>query len=182
MPHKADRFLKLDYLANGSAMQKQVYGVIKRHRLFEKLSGYKPLLAGTFPLDIAVAGSDLDVICTWQEAKLFKSDLHRHFASHTGFQLTETVIENEPTLIANFELDGWPVEVFGQAVPVTEQAAYRHMVVEDRLLQQHGAWFKAQIIALKQRGYKTEPAFGYMLQLPGNPYQALLNLYHKPGL
>ena len=48
------------------------------------------------------------------------------------------------------------------------------MLIEHRLLQERGEAFRRAIITLKQRGYKTEPAFAKALGLKGDPYLALL--------
>ena len=50
------------------------------------------------------------------------------------------------------------------------------MLVEDKLLAQHGEAFRQQIVSLKRQGYKTEPAFALALGLEGDPYLALLTL------
>ncbi|MGS2738129.1 DUF4269 domain-containing protein [Sinomicrobium sp. M5D2P17] len=76
-------------------------------------------------------------------------------------------------MIANFVADGFPIEIFGQNTPVTEQEAYIHMIAEDALLQTKGEEFRCDIIKLKSEGYKTEPAFGVLLKMP-DPYEALL--------
>ncbi|MNL87641.1 hypothetical protein D3C87_2168830 [compost metagenome] len=49
------------------------------------------------------------------------------------------------------------------------------MIIEHKILQSKGENFRLKIIKLKQKGYKTEPAFGFLLDLKGNPYQELLN-------
>ena len=52
------------------------------------------------------------------------------------------------------------------------------MLVESRILRLAGQNFKEQIVNLKQSGYKTEPAFGYLLHLE-EPYVDLLTLSQK---
>ena len=64
----------------------------------------------------------------------------------------------------------------GQACPVSQQRAYRHMVVEARLLELGGEPLQSAIIALKRSGLKTEPAFARCLGIHGDPYLALLAL------
>lgn len=171
------KFDDIDYLALGTNVQRQVYQLLTAHQVMQRLGAYQPMLAGTIPLDINVAGSDLDVICTYQGVELFMADVVQHFSVYEDFKITNTLIDGEQTVLANFNIEGWPVELFGQQVPVKQQAAYRHMVVEYYYLQQHGSAFRQQIIGLKQQGYKTEPAFAKLLNLPGDPYQALLLMY-----
>ncbi|HRF37192.1 MAG TPA: DUF4269 domain-containing protein, partial [Saprospiraceae bacterium] len=56
------------------------------------------------------------------------------------------------------------------------QNAYRHLLIEARLLEERGPEFRQQIIELKQQGVKTEPAFARLLGLEGDAYEALLRL------
>ena len=86
---------------------------------------------------------------------------------------TLTINEIEST-ICNFELEGFPIEIFGQNKPVAQQNAYLHMMAEYKIIQKKGEDFKQKIIDLKKKGIKTEPAFGMLLNLE-NPYQDLLN-------
>lgn len=50
------------------------------------------------------------------------------------------------------------------------------MLIEYKILEQQGEEFRKEILELKERGYKTEPAFALLLGLQGNPYEALLQL------
>jgi hypothetical protein len=50
------------------------------------------------------------------------------------------------------------------------------MIVEARLLAIFGPDFQSGIVALKERGIKTEPAFALALGLDGDPYRAVLEL------
>ena len=49
------------------------------------------------------------------------------------------------------------------------------MIIENEILKEQGEEFRKKIIELKIQGYKTEPAFAKLLQLSGNPYEAILN-------
>ena len=48
------------------------------------------------------------------------------------------------------------------------------MIIEYDLLNKYGETFRQQIIQLKRKGYKTEPAFCKALGIEGNPYLELL--------
>jgi hypothetical protein len=158
-------FDKIDYLAKGNSLQKRVYHILCKHHIFELLAHYNPLLAGTIPIDIAIDGSDLDIICCFQYKDEFKIHLEKHFSAYANFKLIDTVFNKQETILANFIIDNWEIE-----------AAYLHMIVEHQLLQQKGESFRQEIINLKKQGYKTEPAFAKALNLAGNPYEALLAL------
>lgn len=168
-------FTTLDYLNSGSPIQRQVFDLLMRHKIFERLSQFTPILAGTFPIDIAIENSDLDVLCCWKNRQEFVDCLHREFGTAMGFDLRQTTIGAHPTVIANLTIDSFDFEVFGQCVPVTEQNAYRHLIIEHAILEKRGVAFKNEIIRLKKSGIKTEPAFAQLLGLSGDSYEALLN-------
>jgi len=139
------------------------------------LSRYKPVLAGTIPLDIDIEGSDLDVICEVYQHGEFREVLESAFGRFLDFSLVDEQVQGLPTTICRFTFDGFPVEIFGQALPVERQNAYLHMVVEYELLCLHQAAREA-IRALKRLGYKTEPAFAKHFGLLGDPYRVLLEM------
>jgi hypothetical protein len=162
------------YLQHGSVPQQQAFGLLRRHELLARLRSYDPVLVGTFPLNLTVPGSDLDIICEVPDMAMFRQTL-AVFAHYPGYAVwpANTL---EPALVASFQVEGLAVEVFGQAMPTACQNGYRHMVVEARLLAVGGVALRQQVLALKVSGVKTEPAFAQVLGLPGNPYYALLAL------
>ena len=72
-------FLTLDYLKNGSEIQKRIFEVLKNHQIFQKLNAYKPILAGTFPIGINIDGSDLDIILETRNLETLKKLLISEF-------------------------------------------------------------------------------------------------------
>lgn len=164
----------LTYLRHGSAPQRRAYAVLERYALLPRLAAHAPVLVGTFPLDLTVPGSDLDIICEVADWAAFERTL-ASFATYPRYGL-RWASTTEPALVASFELEGLPVELFGQALPTARQNGYRHLVVEARLLAVGGAPLRQAVLALKARGVKTEPAFAQVLGLSGNSYQALLAL------
>lgn len=82
---------------------------------------------------------------------------------------------NEDVLVASFIYKGFEFEIYGSHTPSTQQQAYRHMLIEYRLLSLASSSFRKRIIEMKQQGCKTEPAFGKLLGL-NEPYQDLLGL------
>ncbi|WP_294304593.1 DUF4269 domain-containing protein [uncultured Chryseobacterium sp.] len=165
-------FTTIGYLKAGTEKQQRAYEILTEYRIFEKLTGYTPILAGTIPIGIDIEGSDLDVICEMKnkiEFERFLTDIFSDF----NIKVESLEINGEDAVVSNFTLEEFPVEIFGQNKPVTGQNAYRHMIAEYRILQEKGEDFKNRIIALKKRGIKTEPAFGILLGLE-NPYEDLL--------
>lgn len=136
--------------------------------LLHVLAQFRPLIAGTFPLGIQVESSDLDVLCEVHDFARFTAVATGAFGHLDDFEV------HEPTI--NFTWHGTHVELFGQPLSVFEQHAFRHMVVEGRLLRLGGDALRERVMALKRAGVKTEPAFAEVLRLAGDPYDALLAL------
>ena len=168
-------FLKIDYLKVGNERQKAAYQLLIHYQIFKKLQDFDPILTGTIPINIDIAESDLDIICYWTNKVDFINQLIHAFAKELNFSLKEVVINNEQTVIANFWLDNFEIEIFGQNIPSLLQNAYKHMVIEYQILQKKGEHFRQQVIDLKRKGLKTEPAFAKLLGLEGNAYISLLS-------
>jgi len=166
------------YLQHGNARQQHTLAVLQRLALWPTLHAFGPVLTGTIPLDIDVAGSDADVVCEVQPANwpAFVALVRGHYGHLPGFRLAERRIGGLDSVVASFSTDNLVVELFGQALPATQQQAYRHMLVEHAILEAGGEPWRRAVRALKQQGQKTEPAFASLLGLPGDPYQALLTL------
>ncbi|GAB3727215.1 DUF4269 domain-containing protein [Spirosoma lituiforme] len=167
-------FDTLDYLNEGNARQKQAYSILTNNKVMEKLDRFTPILVGTVPINIAIDSSDLDIICHWDDKRAFYSTVLNAFNQQTGFRIRDYRLHGTDCVVANFMIDTVEIEIFGQPIPTRQQLAYRHMLIEHRLLTEHGEAFRQQIIALKQQGYKTEPAFGKLLGFQTNPYEELL--------
>ncbi|MDT3404709.1 DUF4269 domain-containing protein [Mucilaginibacter terrae] len=170
------KFDNIAYLSTGTARQQQAYNVLVEHRIMELLLPYSSLLVGTIPINIDIEGSDLDVLCAYQNKKEFVNHLRAHFSTYPNFNLYETTITGNETIIANFMAYDFEVEIFGQQTPVKQQYGYLHMLIEHELLQRKGEAFRQEIISLKKQGLKTEPAFARALKLTGNPYEELLRI------
>ncbi|MBW5446522.1 DUF4269 domain-containing protein [Cohnella sp. CFH 77786] len=171
-------FTKIEYLNKGNSIQTAIYLLLVRHRLLDLLVDYNPVFVGTIPIGINVAGSDLDIICEVYDFERFEKDVTKLFSKYERFVLNSSQSSDASVLTANFDCEGWPVEIYGQSVPSTEQNGFKHMVIEDRLLRLFGTSFRNRIVSMKMAGLKTEPAFAQALNLPGDPYAALLELYH----
>lgn len=166
----------LSYLRAGTPRQRSTYAALIQLGVFSHLHHFTPLLAGTIPLNIDLPTSDLDIICEARDLNVFQQTLTHHYTHQQNFALRRKSIRQIDSLVANFNFGGFAVEIFGQPRPVCEQNAYRHMVVEARLLAAVPQARDA-IRALKAAGMKTEPAFARYFHLQGDPYQTLLELY-----
>ncbi|KQT20893.1 hypothetical protein ASG31_17090 [Chryseobacterium sp. Leaf404] len=165
-------FTKPDYLKTGNEKQKRVFEVLIKYRIFERLKGYYPILAGTIPIEIDIKGSDLDIICEVKDQVEFKNFLNKTF-SEFDLNIETIVINGTTSVVCNFKIEEFPVEIFGQNKQTTQQNAFLHMIAQHKILMEKGEEFKQKIIDLKKKGIKTEPAFGALLNLE-NPYEDLL--------
>ena len=170
------KFDSITYLATGNDRQKHAFIVIKDHLIFEILHQFDPILVGTIPLDIAIKNSDLDIICCYQDKKVFKDLLVKSFSQFKDFSVKEKMINGHEVVLARMIAGNWEIEIFGQEIPTREQAGYKHVLIENKLLIEYGEPFRKEIIKLKEQGYKTEPAFARLLKLTGDPYLELLKL------
>ncbi|WEK69782.1 MAG: DUF4269 domain-containing protein [Candidatus Chryseobacterium colombiense] len=170
-------FTTIDYLKEGNERQKKAYEVLLKYKIFEKLSNYSPLLAGTVPIGIDIEGSDLDIICEvdprFEEDFLDIIMFSKLIPGGGDVKVEYPILNGEKCITLNFILEDFPIEIFGQNKPSIDQNAYRHMITEHKILQEKGKDFKQKIIELKKKGIKTEPAFGMLLGLE-NPYEDLL--------
>ena len=130
---------------------------------------------GTIPIDIAIENSDLDIICYWKNKTDFIEKINFFFEKEARFTIREIFINDRDSVVANFKIENFEIEVFGQNIPTKDQNGYRHMLIENEILQSKGNDFRLEIIKLKQNGYKTEPAFAHLLGLKGDPYATLLD-------
>ncbi|WP_231459060.1 MULTISPECIES: DUF4269 domain-containing protein [unclassified Pedobacter] len=167
-------FLDITYLNAGNERQKKAYLILSKNNILEKLNRFAPILVGTIPINIDIEKSDLDIICCFIDKEEFKNHLVMLFQHEQGFIISENATFN--SIKANFFIDDFELEIFGQNIPTQQQNAYRHMLVEHKLLLEKGEDFRQQIIALRKQGYKTEPAFAKLLNLQGNAYEQLLKL------
>ena len=172
-----DRFLDPAYLARGNDRQRAAHRALADLRIFETLAPFRPLLSGTIPLAIDVAGSDLDVLCEVHDFDAFAEALGTAYGHAPDYTMSTVKPGRDgPYRTASFGHGGFVIEVFGQAIAVTRQGAYRHMVIQARLLDLGGDGLRREIVALRREGLKTEPAFARRLGVAGDPYIALLGL------
>lgn len=187
-PHiQLPNWFDASYLLAGTPYQQEVYALLLSSGVFETLREYSPCLAGTIPLQVDTPESDADIVCEVRNHKAFREHVVEQCSHHAAFPLTHSTAQGLTVTLASFILSdnilpSLTVEIFGQSLAVKKQNAYRHLVVEARLLRLLGEGLagekaKASIRRLKTQGLKTEPAFAQYFGIVGEPYQALLDLY-----
>jgi hypothetical protein len=147
--------------------------------VLDLLAGFDPRIAGTLPLGVSIAGSDIDILCHAPEPNDVADCLWQARERLPGLVLRRWISGGRP-LVATFAVDDWPVEVFASPVEVERQAGWRHFVVERRLLELAGEALRQRVLGLRRAGARTEPAFAAALCLQGDPYAALYRLSRVP--
>ncbi|EOR23396.1 MULTISPECIES: DUF4269 domain-containing protein [Niallia] len=166
-------FDTLDYLRLGNEKQQHAYLALKKLNIYEILHPYTPILCGTIPIGVDIDSSDLDIIMEVHEVETFKQIVTEHFGKMRNFSLKSLMIREVEVTKANFFFEGFEFELFGQPIPVKQQYAYLHMIIEHAILKLDPS-VKKEILSLKKQGYKTEPAFCKVLGLKGDPYLSLI--------
>ena len=174
-------FAGLEYLRLGGERQRAAWEVLGGRGMFHALQLYEPVLAGTIPLGIDVQGSDLDVVCRYSESEGtegFMDNMRLLFGGEKDFSVQQR--QGTDIVLCRFEKGGFPVEIYASRDEPLSSTAFRHLVVEHRILLLAPEDFKNEVIRLKNNGVKTEPAFARLLGLEGDPYDAVLLLEDYP--
>lgn len=166
-------FDTLDYLRIGNAKQQHAYLALKKLNIYEILHPYKPILCGTIPIGVDIEALDLDIIMEVYGFEQFSQIVIERFGKMNHFRLKRLMIREIEVMKANFFFDGFEFELFGQPIPVKQQYAYLHMIIEHAILRRNPV-LKEEVLSLKKQGYKTEPAFCMVLGLKGDPYHSLI--------
>ena len=141
----------------------------------EALRPFAPRIVGTLPLGIAVADSDIDIVCHAPDPAAFADAAWAGCRLHDGFGLHQWTSGTRP-VVARFLWAGWPFEVFGEAIPVDRQNGFLHFEVQRKLLELDDGRLRAAVMRQRALGLKTEPAFAAVLGMMGDPYESLLDL------
>ncbi|GEN46107.1 DUF4269 domain-containing protein [Alkalibacillus haloalkaliphilus] len=164
----------------GNNRQQKALTAINELNILNDLSRYDPIVCGTIPLQIDLEESDLDVIFNVNNFDDFEQKVLKLYGHLSDFTLERKLIRAESVVKANFNFDGFEFEIFAQNQPTHNQHAYLHMVVQAEILKREES-LKQQIIDLKEKGYKTEPAFCEVLGIDGDPYSGLLEFGKQNG-
>ena len=168
------------YLAGGTPRQRRAHAALSGLGILRDLAGFDATLIGTVPIGVDVSDSDLDIVCRAPDPPAFETELRRLYGAMPGFDLHAAEVSLPApglAIVATFTHGGERYEVFGEARPVEDQAGFRHMVIEARLLELGGPPLRDRVHRLRAAGVRTEPAFAAALALSGDPYRRLLDLF-----
>ena len=168
--------LDIDYLRHGTPRQRQAWATLSEAGIFVHLAPFSPVLTGTIPIELDTINSDLDVICQADDLERLERVVTNAFGRWPSFSCHRRTWQGRPSVVAGFNGGDFPIQIFAQNWPVIEQNAFRHMLVEARLLEIGGPDARTAIMALRRAGVKTEPAFARYFGLDGDPYQVLFDL------
>ncbi|GGD70787.1 alpha/beta hydrolase [Croceicoccus mobilis] len=152
--------------------------VLAGSALLDALRDHDPHVAGTFPLGLDLRSSDIDLLCHAPDGDAFARLLWGVASGYPDFTMRQWT-GGTRAVIASFTIDDLPFEIFGDPRPVESQEGWLHFTVEQRLLELGGDRFHAAVMATRQTGAKTEPAFAQVLGVEGDPYAALAALSAK---
>jgi predicted metalloenzyme YecM len=158
-----------------------VWAAIERSGVLSDLRALGPLVAGTFPLGLGVPDSDVDVLLSLEDLPGGLREFRERYGAYPEFSIEAVTVDGLPTVICRFRVDDVPFELFAQPRPAIRQTAYRHFLVEERLLKHGGTELRKRVRAERSAGAKTEEAFARALHLDGDPYQRLLELQRLGG-
>ena len=169
-------FKSIEYLKTGNKKQKLAFRDTMDLDIFNPMKSFNPVLTGTIPVDIDLPNSDLDIVCECSDHHHLVNILKKEYGDKKGFTTSSRLKDGLKctrisSLGAYFE-----IEILVQDKPVEQQNAYRHMLVEYKILEEKGEQFKTVIRKPKKSGMKTEPAFAELLGIKGDPYMMLLKM------
>jgi len=170
--NRALYWFDISYLEKGSERQRICFRILKETEILSILSKFTPVVIGTIPIGIHIPESDIDIACSTSDINDVRTIVRRYFGSYNEFSDS---IKEETVYVASFRYEGQEIEVYAESRPVTLQHGFRHMIIEDRVLKLTGSDFRDEVINLKLKGYKTEPAFGQLLGMQ-DAYTELLVL------
>lgn len=184
---KAPQFdlYSIDYLNQGSARQRRAARVLHEARIWDRLREIPEIefaLAGSLPLDLAAETSDLDIVVSVADLKVFLHQVREAFGQEREFAASLGLGRGGRCVLASFVVghqagEQERIEIFAQTLALPLQAAIMHLLVEARLmgLAPEDSTFIERLREARLSGLKTEEAFGVVLGL-SQPYEELLAL------
>ena len=97
------------------------------------LAAFDPRIAGTPPLGLDLPGSDIDVLCFAPDAHAFTETVWHNFSGAPCFTAKQLMRSSRP-VVASFEVAGWRIELYGEAIPVEQQRGWRHDHIASRVV------------------------------------------------
>lgn len=175
-----ERNLKFHHMSLESVIRveenKRVFNALENSKILKNFKNFTPFVAGTFPLGVYTAESDVDILMYAEDLNELEHLLKNEYKTLEAFTTRRSHVDGLETLVVNFNLNEVPFEIFAQNRDVTKQKAYLHFQIEERLLKIGGSPFTKVVVENRRKGLKTEPAFAEALGIQGDAYAELLLL------
>ena len=175
--------IKFHYLSLSSVINVEknveLFRALRDLNIFSDFKKFTPLISGTFPLDIQIENSDVDILMNTDDLNGLQTLLQTKFGQRKHFHSAIIKNPNGKALVVDFEYSGFVFEIYAEDKPTVLQSSNQHFILEERILKLANSDFKNKIIELKDAGTKTEPAFAQVLKISGDSYSTLLNLQKK---
>ena len=140
--------------------------------LMDKLAKFSPTVVSTIWVELDTEISDIDIVCSYSDADKFITEAKSFISNFSQ----STIHKNEDRVLASLYFEDFLLELYASEKAIAQQPAYRHFKVMQRLVALNQIEFPAKIRELKAQGSKTEPAIAKLLELEGDPYEAVLDL------
>jgi hypothetical protein len=146
--------------------------------ILEHLKAYDPTVVSTIFVGFDIDASDIDIICTYHhdafnDATQLAALLQSAYGAYGQFSCK--IMKDH--LLCQFYHQDFLFEIYGSALPVSEQNGFRHFQVMKRLSKLgDGETFQERMRENKRAGLNTEPSIASLFGLDGDPYEAVLLL------
>lgn len=175
--------IKFHYLSLASVINVEknidLFVALKDINIFSEFKGFSPLISGTFPLDIQIENSDIDILMQTGDLPDLQNLLQVKYGHYKHYHSTIVKNPNGKALVVDFEYAGFVFEIYAEDKPTVIQNSNLHFILEERILKLANAEFRNKILELKKSGIKTEPAFAQILKIPGDSYAGMIELHRK---
>jgi hypothetical protein len=144
------------------------------------LAPFNPTLVSSICIGLDATASDLDIVCEFSNQDHFEDTVRLAFGAEVNFLCCCGEGSHGGFVSTQFEVEEFLIDIYGEACPIRQQNAYRHLVLAARLLEYGGAQLRERICDIREkRVCKFEAAFAELFELSGDPYQAFLELENK---
>ena len=175
--------IKFHYLSLSSVINVEknveLFQALKQLNIFSEFKNFSPLISGTFPLDIQIENSDVDILMQTDDLVGLQNLLHFKYGQHKHYHSTIVKNPNGRALVVDFEYAGFVFEVYAEDKPTVLQNSNLHFILEERILKLATADFRNKILELKKSCIKTEPAFAQVLKISGDAYTGMIDFQKK---
>ena len=183
-PTASPNWRRLDYLAHGNPRQRSAHALLTAGVWDELAAQCADLaLVSTLAIGLDRPGSDLDILCQHPNpaefAATFAEQGWQASAKGDNIWLLERTFSSLDQHSADCDQSeaSWPLELYVTPAPIETLNGWRHLTLMAALLERFGDAFYREVLRLRlEEGLKGEAAMCRLLELAGDPYEALLTL------